>query len=153
MTADDFGHWLRTMRAKRIYPTDHEARLALGKSGDAIWRYKNNGADLVIALACAALAAGLTPWRAPPSDEDYGPAAAEKRDHGLSINYWSEAGSWWWTYEGAGRWGPYKKIDYVKIAARRHFPNRGKDWFTFIEGKPGSKADKAARQEVASESA
>jgi len=60
MTAKDFCAWLDHMKLN-----DSAATRALGLgSRHTLARYKTQGAPRHIALACAALAFGLPPWKA-----------------------------------------------------------------------------------------
>ncbi|MBC38906.1 MAG: hypothetical protein CMH91_07570 [Oceanicaulis sp.] len=61
MTGKDFTAWLDHMGFK-----DAQAARALGgMSRNSIKKYKDEGAPYHIGLACAALAYGLPPWKAP----------------------------------------------------------------------------------------
>lgn len=58
MTADDFNAWLDHMGWSM-----RKASIELGVSKNTIPRYREDGAPLHIALACAALTHGLPPWK------------------------------------------------------------------------------------------
>jgi hypothetical protein len=63
MTALDFNAWLEHMAWSGL-----EAARQLDVSKNSITAYKRKGAPLHIALACAALAENLEPWRKVKSD-------------------------------------------------------------------------------------
>lgn len=58
MKGEEFTAW---MAAQGL--NDSSAARALEISRTTVIKYKAGGAPLVVALACAALAAGLEPWR------------------------------------------------------------------------------------------
>lgn len=58
MTADDFEAWQDGMGLSGL-----EAARRLGLAKNSVVRYRAEGAPVTVALACAALAAGLGPWR------------------------------------------------------------------------------------------
>lgn len=62
MTPTAFRQWLANMKSAGLSRSDAEAGRMLGKSADQIVRYKQKGADHTVALACAALLAGLVPY-------------------------------------------------------------------------------------------
>ncbi|PIE07539.1 MAG: hypothetical protein CSA74_06950 [Rhodobacterales bacterium] len=58
MTADDFNAWMDHMGFSGL-----EAARQLGIGKNTVPTYRREGAPKHIALACAALAFGLPPWR------------------------------------------------------------------------------------------
>lgn len=60
MTGLDFKNWTAHMDI-----SNRQAALLLGLSRDTVTKYAREGAPRHIGLACAALAHGLTEWRAP----------------------------------------------------------------------------------------
>lgn len=58
MTAEDFIAWQQHMRLN-----DVATARALGLARNTVAKYKQKGAPIHIALACAALAWPLPPWR------------------------------------------------------------------------------------------
>lgn len=58
MSAEQFNAWLEAMKI-----TGAEAARRLGVGKNAITRYRQNGGDRKLALACAALYHRLEPWR------------------------------------------------------------------------------------------
>ena len=63
MTPADFSAWAAAMKAARGWSGRRCAR-ELGCSANTVVTWKRFGAPTYIALACAALAADLPPWRA-----------------------------------------------------------------------------------------
>lgn len=61
MSGDDFIYWLEAMRDKGMN-NGHCAAL-LGRGRQVISRFTPQGTDKVTALACAALLAGLQPYK------------------------------------------------------------------------------------------
>lgn len=55
MTPAAFTAWLADMKSAGLARSDAECGRLLGKSADQIVRYKRNGADRTVALACRAL--------------------------------------------------------------------------------------------------
>ena len=66
MTPAQFTAWLAAMKAAGFARSDAAAGRLLGKSADTVVRMKSAGADRTVALACAALLAGLPPWGETP---------------------------------------------------------------------------------------
>ena len=58
MLAQDFEDWLTHMGF-----SGREAGRQLGLSKDTVLKYRKEGCPLYVALACAALAFNLPPWR------------------------------------------------------------------------------------------
>ncbi len=71
MTADEFNAWKKNAGLSGL-----EAARRLGISKNTVTRYSREGAPKNIALACAALASGLTPW-ALPKVHDFNASVAE----------------------------------------------------------------------------
>jgi hypothetical protein len=69
MTAEDFREWMLRMRLQRDW-TATECSRRLGCGGNQVFVWQKTGAPRYIALACAALAFGLPPWRPPSSAEE-----------------------------------------------------------------------------------
>lgn len=67
MTAAGFEAWMA-----RMGWSGREAARQLGVSKDSVVRYRREGAPLLVALACAALAAGLGPWAGREGQEEDG---------------------------------------------------------------------------------
>lgn len=67
MSGEDFSAWIEHMGY-----SGREAARQLGLANDSVVKYKREGAPLHVALACAALAFGLPPWKrvAPTSAPD-----------------------------------------------------------------------------------
>lgn len=64
MDAEDFAAWVAHMKTSRKWSARRCSReLGCGVNQIAIW--SENGAPPYIALACAALAYGLPPWKIP----------------------------------------------------------------------------------------
>lgn len=57
-----FTAWLADMKSAGHARSDAECGRLLGRSADQIVRYKQNGADRVVALACRALLCGMKPY-------------------------------------------------------------------------------------------
>lgn len=57
ITAEQFQNWMMQMGF-----SGREAARQLGTADNTVITYRNKGAPLYIALACAALAADLPPW-------------------------------------------------------------------------------------------
>ena len=62
MTPNQFTAWLAEMKSAGLARSDAECGRLLGRSADQIVRYKQTGADMVIALACRALLHRLEPY-------------------------------------------------------------------------------------------
>lgn len=62
MTAAQFNAWLAAMKAAGLARSDAECGRLLGRSADQVVRYKQNGADRMVALACRALLHRLEPY-------------------------------------------------------------------------------------------
>lgn len=62
MTAPDFAAWLALMKARAGWSKRRAAR-ELGATPNTILNWERSGAPPYVALACAALAYGLAPWR------------------------------------------------------------------------------------------
>jgi hypothetical protein len=62
MTAAQFTAWLAAMKAAGLARSDAECGRLLGRSADQVVRYKQNGADRMVALACRALLHRLEPY-------------------------------------------------------------------------------------------
>lgn len=62
MTGEDFTAWIAEMNAAGLAKSDAACGRLLGRSADQIVRYKQRGADRVIALACRALLHRMTPY-------------------------------------------------------------------------------------------
>lgn len=58
-----FVQWLAEMKSAGLARSDAEAARMLGKSADMIVRYKKQGTDRTVALACRALLHRLEPYR------------------------------------------------------------------------------------------
>ncbi|OQC18922.1 MAG: hypothetical protein BWX69_03140 [Planctomycetes bacterium ADurb.Bin069] len=67
MRAADFEAWITRMGWSGL-----EAARRLGTSKNSVVRYRREGAPLTVALACAALAAGLGPWKGEPEEDGDG---------------------------------------------------------------------------------
>ena len=76
MLPEDFDAWLETMGF-----SGPESAHRLGLAKDAVVRYRRTGPPLSIALACAALAAGLVAYRV-PIDSVAAPRAGRPADAG-----------------------------------------------------------------------
>lgn len=63
MEAEQFLKWLKRMKREDRIATDRDAARALGVTPNGILVLKKNGTDLRTALACAALLAGLKPYK------------------------------------------------------------------------------------------
>ena len=63
MTAEQFTRWLAEMKSAGLARSDAECGRLLGKSPDTIVRMKRDGTDITVALACAAILAGLEPYQ------------------------------------------------------------------------------------------
>lgn len=63
MTASDFAAWLASMKASRGWHKKDCAE-ALGVWPKQVTRWRENGAPAYVALACAAISAGLPKWAA-----------------------------------------------------------------------------------------
>lgn len=63
MTAEQFTAWLAVMTLKRITLSDAEAAKLLGVHANTVANWKRQGAPKHVAYACAAIDAGLSPWR------------------------------------------------------------------------------------------
>jgi hypothetical protein len=59
MSAEDFCAFLSEMKSAGRATYDMEVAAMLGRTNDAVVRFKKQGADKTIALACAAVLAGL----------------------------------------------------------------------------------------------
>jgi ribosomal protein L2 len=62
MTAAQFNAWLAAMKAAGLARSDAECGRLLGRSADQVVRYKQSGADRMVALACRALLHRLEPY-------------------------------------------------------------------------------------------
>lgn len=62
MTPTAFTNWLADMKSAGLARSDAECARMLGRSADQIVRYKQNGADRVVALACRALLHRMEPY-------------------------------------------------------------------------------------------
>ncbi len=62
MTPASFRAWLAEMKAAGLARSAAEAAFLLGKSEDQMTRYKRNGTDHTVALACRALLHRLEPY-------------------------------------------------------------------------------------------
>ena len=62
MSPQAFRLWLIEMKSADLARSDAECGRLLGRSADQIVRYKQTGADMVIALACRALLHRLEPY-------------------------------------------------------------------------------------------
>lgn len=60
MSAEAFNAWLDHMQL-----SERAAVEVLGITRQTIHNYRERGAPLYVGLACAAIAAGLEPWRVP----------------------------------------------------------------------------------------
>lgn len=63
MTAEQFAKWLAAMKARTLITSDADAGRQLGISANSVVALKKQGGDMRTALACAALLAGLEPYR------------------------------------------------------------------------------------------
>lgn len=63
MNAEAFNHWLADMKLKGIAKSDAACARLLGVSPNGVLGMKKAGTDYRTALACAALLAGLSPYR------------------------------------------------------------------------------------------
>lgn len=63
MTPTQFINWLAEMKSASLARSDAACGRMLGKSADTIVRMKQDGTDLTVALACAALLHGLEPYK------------------------------------------------------------------------------------------
>lgn len=59
MTGDQFRAWMEAVGLNKA-----QAAARLGLSRNSVAKYEVEGAPIAIAYACAAVAAGLTPWGA-----------------------------------------------------------------------------------------
>ncbi len=64
MTPADFCSWLAAMRAAGVATSDAHCGRLLGRTVSWVQLAKRRGADTSVALACAALLAGLVPYGA-----------------------------------------------------------------------------------------
>ena len=62
MTGPDFTAWLAAVKAAGLAQTEADALALLGYGPDQGIRWKRNGTSHAIALACAAVLAGLKPY-------------------------------------------------------------------------------------------
>ena len=62
MTPEAFTRWIDDMRSAGLAKSDAACGRLLGRSADQIVRYKQNGADRVVALACRALLHRMEPY-------------------------------------------------------------------------------------------
>lgn len=62
MTPAAFTQWIADMNLAGLAKSDAACGRLLGRSADQIVRYKQRGADRVVALACRALLHGLEPY-------------------------------------------------------------------------------------------
>lgn len=63
MPAESFIAWLAAMRNAGLARSDAECARLLGISANGLLKRKKQGAGVETALACAALLAGLPPYR------------------------------------------------------------------------------------------
>lgn len=64
MTGPQFTAWLAAMKAEGLAENERDALAILGYGPDTGARWKRSGAPVSIGLACAAVLAGLKPYRA-----------------------------------------------------------------------------------------
>ena len=62
MTAEDFNRWVAEVKAAGLARNIKEAAALIGRKPDAMTKYRRYGADLTVALACAAVMAGIAPY-------------------------------------------------------------------------------------------
>jgi len=62
MTPGAFVNWLAAMKAAGLARSDAECGRLLGKSNDTIVRFKKDGTDRTVALACRALYHRMEAW-------------------------------------------------------------------------------------------
>ena len=67
MTPESFRRWLSDMRAAGLAKSDAECARLLGYPEKNITRQKTGGGDKRLALACAALLSGLSPYDDSPA--------------------------------------------------------------------------------------
>lgn len=74
MTPDEFAQWLVAVKAAGLAKTDNDAANLLGYRD--VFKQKRNGGDERLALACAAVLAGLPPFpQEPPKRRKRKPVA------------------------------------------------------------------------------
>lgn len=61
MTAEDFNRWLALMKEAGRARNIMEAGDLIGRKQDMMTKYRRQGADKTVAMACAAALAGLKP--------------------------------------------------------------------------------------------
>lgn len=62
MTAEQFSAWLAEMKSAGLAKSDADCARLLGRTDDTIIKYKRNGTDRTVALACRALIHRMEPW-------------------------------------------------------------------------------------------
>ena len=62
MTPEEFTTWLAAMKAAGLARSDAECGRLLGMSANSVLNLKKNGGGKWIALACAAVLAGIGPY-------------------------------------------------------------------------------------------
>jgi hypothetical protein len=62
MTAEEFNRWLADMKATGHAKNIRVAGDVIGRKPDMMTKYRRQGADKTVALACAAALAGLPPY-------------------------------------------------------------------------------------------
>lgn len=65
ISAQEFRDWMTRMGF-----SGREAARRLGTADNTVIKYRNKGAPLYIALACAALASDIPPWRKETNGND-----------------------------------------------------------------------------------
>jgi DNA-binding CsgD family transcriptional regulator len=63
MSPEAFNRWLLIMLAREAITSSADAARKLGVTPNTILNYRHRGCDRKTALACAALARGLEPWK------------------------------------------------------------------------------------------
>lgn len=63
MTAEEFNEWLAKMKLAGLAKSDAACARLLGVSKNGLVAWKKVGTDYRTALACAALLAGLSPYK------------------------------------------------------------------------------------------
>lgn len=64
MTPEQFNQWLVDMRDRGVVKSDRDAATQLGMTANGLLVMKRRGGNRRTALACQAIAHGLTPWGA-----------------------------------------------------------------------------------------
>jgi len=62
MTADQFKAWLAEMKSAGLARSDAECARLLGRSDETMLKYKREGTDRTVALACRALLHRMKPY-------------------------------------------------------------------------------------------